>query len=231
MIKKNIEINENQIALKRVQLELSILKKEVDDGVVRAKKDGVVTIASDPNNPPKDGTPFLKVSSGIGFDAEGSIPELTLSDISVGDKVSASNYETGDIYEGTITNINDFPSENDSYYNDQNSSYYGFKAHFDDDVNIQVGTYIQLILDSKDNSDKLIIPLALVRNDSNGYYVMKNSKNKLKKVYIKIGKTLYGEYVEINDGLKTDDYIAFPYGKKAKENIRTIKKEDTEGIY
>ena len=43
-----------------------------------------------------------------------------------------------------------------------------------------------------------------------------DEKEKLTKQYIRTGGTVWG-YVEIKQGLSTDDQIAFPYGKSVRE--------------
>ena len=48
------------------QADLKELQSELEDGVVYAKKDGIVTTVCDPANPPKDGTPFLQLSGASG---------------------------------------------------------------------------------------------------------------------------------------------------------------------
>ena len=44
------------------QADLKELQSELEDGVVYAKKDGIVTTVCDPANPPQDGTQFLQLS-------------------------------------------------------------------------------------------------------------------------------------------------------------------------
>jgi len=79
---------------------------------------------------------------------------------------------------------------------------------------------------SEKSSDTICIELMYVRTDSNGSYVMKSVDGKLKKQYVKTGKNLYGSYVEIKEGLTTDDYIAFPYDTGSKEGIKAVVSED-----
>ena len=55
------------------QADLKELQSELEDGVVYAKKDGIVTTVCDPANPPKDGTPFLQLSGASGLYISGTI--------------------------------------------------------------------------------------------------------------------------------------------------------------
>ena len=48
------------------------------------------------------------------------------------------------------------------------------------------------------------------------------------KQYVKTGRIIYGDTIEIKAGLSEDDRIAFPYGKTAKEGVRAV---DSDGSY
>ena len=62
---------------------------------------------------------------------------------------------------------------------------------------------------------------AFIRNDGDQKYVLKRSKGgRLKKQVIEVGKSSGSSY-EVISGLKADDWIAFPYGKNAKEGAKT----------
>ena len=43
----------------------------------------------------------------------------------------------------------------------------------------------------------------------------------MKKQYVTVGKIVWGDTVEIKDGLSDTDYIAFAYSKNAKEGVKT----------
>ncbi len=60
-------------------------------------------------------------------------------------------------------------------------------------------------------------------------YVLKADENdRLVKQYVKTGKIIYGDTIEIKSGLTEDDRIAFPYGKTAKEGIRVVDSDGAE---
>ena len=46
-----------------------------------------------------------------------------------------------------------------------------------------------------------------------------NSKGKLKKEYVKVGKVLWGSMTEVKQGVAPEDYLAFPYGNGEIEGI------------
>lgn len=63
-----------------------------------------------------------------------------------------------------------------------------------------------------------------VRSKDGEDYVLKAGKNgKLVKQVVHTGRTFYGSLIEIKDGITTEDYVAFPYGKKVKEGAKVKK--------
>lgn len=210
------------------QADLKELQSELEDGVVYAKKDGIVTTVCDPANPPQDGTPFLQLSGAAGLYISGTIGELDLDTVKVGQSVSAVNYMTGDTYEGTISEISNVPSDSINYYGDSNpnSSFYEYTAYIENPQNLKKGDSLELTIDtSSEGSDGgLYIDKSFVRTENGQSYIYKDDNGKLKKQSVKTGKSLWGSYVEIKSGLTNDDYIAFPYG--VREGEKTKVSED-----
>ena len=213
------------------QADLKELQSELEDGVVYAKKDGIVTTVCDPANPPKDGTPFLQLSGASGLYISGTIGELDLDTVKIGQSVSAVNYMTGDTYEGTISEISNVPSDSVNYYGDSNpnSSFYEYTAYIENPQNLKKGDSLELTIDtSSEGSDSgLYIDKSYVRTENEQSYIYKDDNGKLKKQSVKTGQSLWGSYVEIKSGLTNDDYIAFPYG--VREGEKTKVSED--GMY
>ncbi len=74
----------------------------------------------------------------------------------------------------------------------------------------------------EENTDAIVLEKIYVRSDDNGNYVLAdNGKSRLVKKPVTVKNTSESEYVQITDGLTLDDMIAFPYGSKAKEGIKT----------
>ena len=65
-----------------------------------------------------------------------------------------------------------------------------------------------------------------VKQEGNKYYVLKDVHGKLKKQYVTVGKIVWGDTMEIKDGLSDTDYIAFAYSKNAKEGVKTHKSSE-----
>lgn len=231
---KEIEISNLDISVRRQQLEMATLQEEVANGVVTAKRDGKVTAVGDPANPPQDGSPFLKVESGGGVYIKGSVSELLMDQVQPGQQVTATSWEDENLYTGTVTGVDDYPQSGNFYYGsgNPNASYYGFTVQVEDGKGLRAGAYLQLSLDSMEMTewtDAISIPLAYVRKDAGGSYVMKDEQGKLAKQYVTTGSTYWGEAIEIKEGLTTEDAIAFPYGDGTKEGAKT-KIEEGGGI-
>ncbi len=209
------------------QADLKELQSELEDGVVYAKKDGIVTTVCEPANPPQDGTPFLQLSGASGLYISGTIGELDLDKVKVGQSVSAVNYMTGDTYEGTISEISNVPSDSVNYGDSNpNSSFYGYTAYIENPQNLKKGDSLQLTIDtsSEGSGSGLYIDKSFVRTEHGQSYIYKDDNGKLKKQSVKTGRTLWDSYVEIKSGLTNDDYIAFPYG--VREGEKTKVSED-----
>ena len=221
-------VAEADLQKRMAEADLKELQKQLDDGIVYAKKDGVVTTVSDPANPPQDGTPFLQISGESGLYISGIIGELDLDTVKVGQSVSAQNYMTGEAYDGKISEISNVPTDSTNYYGDSNpnSSFYEYTAYIENPQNLKKGDSLELKIDTSDNgkNSSFYIDKSYVRTENGQSYIYKDDNGKLKKQNVKTGKSLWGSYVEIKSGLTNDDYIAFPYG--VREGEKTKVSED-----
>ncbi len=222
------EVKKRDLAIRKAKLELEMLEKELKDGVVYAKIDGVVKSVSDPSHPPADGSPFLEISGSGGMYVRGAVSELKLDAISVGQTVQCMDYETGNTVSGTIQSIDDYPGEDLYYYGEcnPNSSMYAYTAYVEDTGALKEGQYLSVTVTPEDGTtDAIYIDKAYVRTDAARPYVMKDVDGRLVRQEVTTGKSLWGSAVEICAGLQMEDYIAFPYGPAAKEGIRTLAVE------
>lgn len=206
--------------LQRRQAELSLkeLEEEVDDGIVYAKINGTVKIT-------EDSSPYLQVVGSDGLFVRGSLSEMQLETIKVGQKLTVANWDNGKTYQAEITAIDEYPNENNFYYGNGNPnvSYYGFTASVEDGEGFRNGQYVQLTMNMENFNEvpALYISQGYVREENGQSYVLKDEDGKLVKQNVSIGKIVWGMYVEIKDGLFESDYIAFPYGKNVKEGAKT----------
>lgn len=221
---KESEVREYDIDIRRKQLELSELQTQLADGVVYAKRSGVIKGLKDMNHVPTDGTPFLTVAGGTGTEVKGTISELLLTTIQKGTKVSVTSYETGSIYEAVVTQIDNFPTNSGEgfYGGNPNVSMYGFTAYIEKGDDLKQGTYLALAIQQENmDTSSIYLSNAFIRDEHGQKYVMKDVDGKLVKTYIKTGKVYFNMSTEVLSGLVDTDYIAFPYGDGAIEGTRT----------
>ena len=226
---KKQELKTLDLDLRKAKLSLSENKALLNDGIVRAKRSGIVRNIKDLSNPIQDGSAFLEVATGQGTYIKGSISELMLNQIKVGDTISAYCWTSGETFDAKIQSIDTVPSSNSNYNGsgNPNVSYYGFEAYAKDASKIQAGEYLELTFNlSSDATSSIWLSKAYVKQEGNKYYVLKDVHGKLKKQYVTVGKIVWGDTMEIKDGLSDTDYIAFAYSKNAKEGVKTQKSSE-----
>ena len=226
------DLNAADLAYRKLLLELKILRENAGDGIVYAKKDGVVTIAHEKDDIPNDGTAMVKVSSGEGLMIQGTISELLLDQVQPGQSVTVNCYETQGVYTATVSSVDEYPnSDQYGYGGNPNSSYYNFYAYIEDGTDIPSQAYLDLTFDQVSENDEICLEGVYLKEDSKGTYVMKDDNGFLKKQYVTTGATYWGDFIEILDGLTLDDAIAFPFGDGAKEGVRTELSEERGVVY
>lgn len=226
---KKQELKTLDLDLRKAKLSLSENKALLNDGIVRAKRSGIVRNIKDLSNPIQDGSAFLEVATGQGTYIKGSISELMLNQIKVGDTISAYCWTSGETFDAKIQSIDTVPSSNSNYNGsgNPNVSYYGFEAYAKNASKIQAGEYLELTFNlSSDTTSSIWLSKAYVKQEGNKYYVLKDVHGKLKKQYVTVGKIVWGDTMEIKDGLSDTDYIAFAYSKNAKEGVKTQKSSE-----
>lgn len=226
---KKQELKTLDLGLKKAQLSLSENKALLNDGVIRAKRSSIVRNIKKTSDSLQDGNTFLEVAGGQGTYIKGSISELMLNQIKVGDTISAYCWTSGETFDAKIQSIDTVPSSNSNYNGsgNPNVSYYDFEAYAKDASKIQAGEYLELTFNSAgDTTSSIWLSKAYVKQEGNKYYVLKDVHGKLKKQYVTVGKIVWGDTMEIKDGLSDTDYIAFAYSKNAKEGVKTQKSSE-----
>lgn len=218
---------------RKAELEVEKLKAQSSDGIIYANVTGTVKNLQDKDNLPTDGTPFMEIAGSEGLYVTGGISELLLDKVKPGQTVSVSSWESGTSCEAEITEIKNYPSTDVSSYGggNNNVSYYPFVAYIEDSTGLRNGEYVDLNMTVSDEEDgaSIYIFRGYVRSENGKSYVLKADENdRLVKQYVKTGKIIYGDTIEIKSGLTEDDRIAFPYGKTAKEGIRAVDSDGTE---
>ena len=238
---KEDEISEAKQDLHEAQINYNEAKAEVDKATVKAKIAGTVTTSCDKGMVPTDGSAAIVVKAADGMYVKTSISEMELSNIKVGGTIKCVSSDTGDEYTAEVKEISDFPtgdSSNDGGSSNPNSSYYPVIGFIKDADGLSPGGSVEVSYSSKSmgtaNDNAIYIQKAYIRTeDKKNYVYIRDKKTKrLKKQYVKVGKTMNGQYMEIISGLTDEDNIAFPYGKNLREGVKTkISEDDSEMIY
>lgn len=233
IVEQEKKLKDLDLDKRKAELDVEKLKAQSSDGIIYANVTGTVKNLQDKDNLPTDGTPFMEIAGSEGLYVTGGISELLLDKVKPGQTVSVSSWESGTSCEAEITEIKNYPSTDVSSYGggNNNVSYYPFVAYIEDSTGLRNGEYVDLNMTVSDEEDgaSIYIFKGYVRSENGKSYVLKADENdRLVKQYVKTGKIIYGDTIEIKSGLTEDDRIAFPYGKTAKEGIRVVDSDGAE---
>jgi len=233
IMEKEQEIAKLQLDRKQAQMDYDNAKKKLDSATVVSTVKGTVTAVGNPDEgAAADGSPFLVVESQEGLYLTGTINELALDEVAIGDMVTADSWMTGMSYMATITEISEYPT--DGYYFDTNpnATHYPFTAYIEDTQGLSNDDYVSISFSSESSTgdgNSIYIDKAFVRQERGVYYVLKENENeRLEKQEIQTGIILYDSYIEIKSGLSVEDKITFPYGKTAKVGAKTQEITDID---
>lgn len=244
-LKDAIAEKEEQLAeakqdLNEAKINYQEAKKEVEAATIKAKVSGKVTVAYTKEAMPSDGSPAIVVRAEDGMYVKVAIDEMALDTVKVGGTITCTSMESGEEYEAVVKDISEFPVSNMDAYdsmNNPNSSYYPVTAYIEDADGLKTGESVSVSYNAQSmgttSENTIYLQKAYVRVDEENKqsYVYKEGKNgRLKKQYVKTGKTIYGQYVEILSGVTLEDNIAFPYGKNVKEGAKVKLSDDEENI-
>ena len=230
------KIAEQELAVRRAQNALDAAKQDLleaqeslNNATVTSQLDGKITKIQDPESYDTSSA-FCTIIGDSGVTVKGYIGELKRAELKPGDSLYVSSYFTGTGTEAEVLTVNDYPVEGQDggYYGDgnPNSSYYEFTAFMDDAQGFEVGDSVEVTVMNDDaGSGMITLEKMYVRTDDNGTYVMKDVDGELKRQDVKTVKSGISDYIIVTDGLTYDDYIAFPYGSKAKEGTLTTTEE------
>ena len=252
---KQAEIRSLEIEYQLDYVAFQILELEAESGEVYANFDGEVTYVGSADASAGSDEPVITVSGNNAYVVETSIGELSLAKYKTGTECSLYCYDNGTNYSGKLTEISEYPTEDEYGYSSKVESYYPVKIAITDCPEpLSRGMYMEITMgDSGDipeedeitdetedaeeeenaetssSSSSLCLLQAFILREGNNYYVMKEVDGRIKKVYIKTGKIMSGGYmIEVTEGLSRSDFIAFPYSSSAEEGIHTVHKSVDE---
>lgn len=228
ILEKAQAVKEQEVNLKVAKLKLDKKLAELGDGNVYAEFDGTVKAVRDPDEAYNNSEAVVELSGGGGYYVTGTLSEMDLGSVQVGDSVSISSWMTGAACEGTIVSIDDYPTSNGNNWGDGNSnvSYYPFKVFVTEDANLQPNDYVdiqyQKDTSAEESGSSLYLQSMFIRTDNGKSYVMARGEDgRLEQRWVQTGRDLWGSYTQIRGGLTVDDYVAFPYGRDVVEGAHT----------
>lgn len=219
-------IRELAIKIDMADAEYKIMQTELNDGQVYAKIDGEVVSVLTEEEARDTRHPILKISGGGGFYIEGSISELEMEGLSVGQEVTVNDWNTGMTYTGEVIDLRDFPTGRDNWNGsgNPNVSYYPFRVFVDGEADLQEGTHVSVLYSSAAAEHGIYLENAFLRQEQGSHYVwLRGADGKLEQRFVTVGKSLWGSYSEILSGITEEDLLAFPYGKELKEGAPTVE--------
>ena len=223
------EVNQLETSMKVAKLDLEKKQSELGDGNVYAEFDGTVKAVRNADEAYNNSEAVIELSGGGGYYVTGSLSEMELGSVKVGDTVSISSWMTGAACEGTIVSIDDYPTTSGNSWGDgnRNVSYYPFKVFVEEDAGLQANDYVDIQYQkagTQEQGSSLYLQSWFIRTDNGKSYVMaRNEDGRLEQRWVQTGRDLWGSYTQIRGGLTTDDYVAFPYGRDVVEGARTVE--------
>lgn len=216
---KEATISDLNISIRKGNLELAQLRDSKTDSYVTAKVSGTVSKVGSLDEFEDDGSAFIVVSGSEGLYVKGQVNEWYLEKVEPGQKITGTSWISDTKFEATIKSVNDYPVKNTEYYSSSgNISYYEYLAYIEDASQLENGESVQISMNTGSTSEGIYLEKMFVLQDAGQSYVyVMNEDERLEKRTIEAGKTVWGSYVQVKSGLSEDDYIAFPYGKTAKE--------------
>lgn len=229
IVDKAQEVKEKEVNLRLAKLSLDKKTKELGDGNVYAEFDGTVKAVRNADEAYNNSEAVIELSGGGGYYVTGTLSEMELGSVKVGDTVSISSWMTGAACEGTIVSIDDYPTTSGNSWGDgnRNVSYYPFKAFVEEDAALQANDYVDIQYQkagTQEQGSSLYLQSWFIRTDNGKSYVMAQGEDgRLEQRWVQTGRDLWGSYTQIRGGLTTDDYVAFPYGRDVVEGARTVE--------
>ena len=226
-------IKDLEFSIKMAEAEYKIAQTEVSDGNVYAQIDGVVVSLLSPEEAEMMMEPIIKVSAGGGFYVEGTVSELDRDSLVIGQEVTINDWNTGMMYTGYIESLGDYPSA-DGYWNgmgNPTASYYPFRVFVEESADLQSGSYVSILFAAADAQHGVYLENPFLRTEGGRSYVyVRGEDGKLEQRFVTTGKSLWGSYTEILEGLGEEDFVAFPYGKNVKTGAETVE-SDLSALY
>lgn len=221
-------IRDLQFQVKMAEADYKIKQTEVADGNIYAQIDGTVTAVLSEEEAMETMAPILKVSGGGGFYVQCTVSELEKEQLRIGQEVSVNDWNSGMVYTGTVRSVGDFPSRENNWngMGNPNVSYYPFTVFVDESADLQSGSYVDVTYSTATSQQGIYLENPFLRTENGQHYVyVQGADGLLEKRFVTVGKSLWGSYTQILEGITAEDLLAFPYGKDVKDGAKAVESD------
>lgn len=232
------DLAEMQLDRRQLEIDHENSKRRLNDATVYSTIEGTVTGLLDPEYAQRSGEPVMTVTGGDGYYVRGTVSELNLDSVQVGQRVDIMSWYSGIQCQGEIVEVGTYPADSSVGGGSSNISYYPFTVYVPAEYKLIEGEYVEMTLVNSGSSERETIYLdrAYIREDEDTglpyvYIADVMNDDRLLRVDVQTGGLLWGSYVEITAGLSGSEYIAFPYGSDVREGVRTEKQENPYYFY
>jgi multidrug efflux pump subunit AcrA (membrane-fusion protein) len=226
-------IKDLEFEIKMAEANYKIAQTEVSDGNVYAQIDGVVVSILSADEALMMQQPMIKVSAGGGFYVDGTVSELDRDTLLIGQEVTINDWNTGMTYTGRIESLGDYPNA-EGYWNgmgNPTASYYSFRVFVEESADLQSGSYVSILFSAGSAEQGVYLENPFIRTENGRSYVwVRGADGLLEQRFVTTGKSLWGSYTQILEGLNEEDFLAFPYGKNLKSGAETVE-SDLSALY
>lgn len=219
------QIKEAEYNKESKKAEIEKNQKAVDGGIVKSNIVGIVkTINNSSADEEQDSSAYMVILQNDKYKVKGQIEEETVGNIKKGQKVVVrSRIDETKTWKGKISSIDtenvkkesSSDMEGEGEESRESSTKYPFYVELEDSTNLLLGqhVFIDTNPESVKESDGIWLDASYVVEDNDTYIWVANSKNKLEKRKVKIGKIddNTGKY-QIKSGLSKNDYIVWNSG-------------------
>lgn len=237
---QNIEAAKKALAKRKVTAEFSgyITKVNDDrdeDAEQNTEENGDEELSSEMVTDANQENILVQLSSEDGLFVKSYINEWKKEQMDIGDTVYIMNWNNGETYEASITSISDQISESMTSMYSQwyggSASYYPFTAELSGEAeSLSAGSSVDVYFKNpagrySDSTDvyeegRLNLVKAFVRTENGRKFIFARGENGLlEKRFIKTDGQTQDCYI-VTEGLSTEDYIAFPYGKDVRNGAK-----------
>lgn len=237
---QNIEAAKKELTKRKVTAEFSgyITKVNDDrdkDAEQNAEENGDEELSSEMMTDANQENILVQLSSEDGLFVKSYINEWKKEQMDIGDTVYIMNWYSGETYEASITSVSDQISESMTNMYSQwygtSASYYPFTAELKSGVgSLSSGDSVDVYFKNPEGrysnsgdvyeEGRLNLIKAFVRTENGRKFVFVRGENGLlEKKFIKTDGQTQDCYI-VTEGISTEDYIAFPYGKDVRNGAK-----------